>query len=264
MKKSSDDVLCVADIGNTHTVLGLFTDDDQLVHRWRVRTDVERTSDEWGLTLRELFEIAGRDVSSVSGMAISCVVPPAIHTIRRASRRFFDVEPLIVGPGVKSGISIRYDNPREVGADRVVNAVAAYHKVGHACIVVDFGTATTFDCISSDGAYLGGAIAPGVGIALDALVTRAAKLPRVEFVKPRAAIGRTTEEAMQSGLLFGYVSLVDGLVERITKELDGPTTVIATGGLAPVIAPESRAIESVEPNLTLEGLKLIYRRNQAS
>jgi len=264
MKKSSSDVLCVADIGNTHTVLGLFADGDRLVHRWRIRTDVERTSDEWGLTLRELFEMGGRDVKSVSGMAISCVVPPAIHTIRRASRRFFDVEPLIVGPGVKSGISIRYDNPREVGADRVVNAVAAYDKIGHACIVVDFGTATTFDCIAADGAYLGGAIAPGLGIALDALVTRAAKLPRVELMKPRAAIGRTTEEAMQSGLLYGYVSLVDGLVDRIAAEIGGLVTVIATGGLAGRIAAESRTIESVEPNLTLEGLRLIYQRNEPS
>lgn len=261
MKNSSqDDVLCVADVGNTHTVLGLFVE-DRLIHRWRIRTDVERTSDEWGLTLRELFETTGRDVRSVGGMAISCVVPPAIHTIRRASRRFFDVEPLIIGPGVKTGVPIRYDNPREVGADRIVNAVAAYAKVERACIVVDFGTATTFDCISADGAYLGGAIAPGVGIALDALVTRAAKLPRVEIVKPQAAIGRTTEESMQSGLLFGYVSLVDGLTERLVREIGDPVAVIATGGLAGVIASESRVIESVEPNLTLEGLRLIYRLN---
>lgn len=261
MKKSSEDqVLCVADVGNTHTVLGLFAA-DELVHRWRIRTDVERTSDEWGLTLRELFAMAGREVGSVGGMAISCVVPPAIHTIRRASRRFFEVEPLIVGPGVKTGVPIRYDNPREVGADRVVNAVAAYAKFGQACIVVDFGTATTFDCISADGAYLGGAIAPGIGIALDALVTRAAKLPRVEIVKPRAAIGRTTEESMQSGLLFGYVSLVDGLTERLMREIGDPVAVVATGGLAGVIATESKVIESVEPNLTLEGLRLIFRLN---
>lgn len=264
MKNRNKDALCVADIGNTHTVLGLYAEDDQLVQRWRIRTDVERTSDEWGLMLRELFEMTGRDVESVGGVAISCVVPPAIHMIRRASRRFFGVEPLVVGPGVKTGISIRYDNPREVGADRVVNAVAAYAKVGRACIVVDFGTATTFDCISSDGAYLGGAISPGVGIALDALVTRAAKLPRVEISKPRSPIGRTTEEAMQSGVLYGYVSLVDGLVERLTREIGGPVAVIATGGLAGVIATESRTIESVEPNLTLEGLRLIYRRNEAS
>jgi type III pantothenate kinase len=261
MRSSSQPVLCVADIGNTHTVLGLY-EADELVHRWRLRTDVERTTDEWGLTLRELFDMAGRDVGAVSGMAIACVVPPTIHTIRQASRRFFEVEPLIVGPGVKTGLQIRYDNPREVGADRVVNAVAAYARVGRACIVVDFGTATTFDCLARDGAYLGGAIAPGVGIALDALVTRAAKLPRVEIVKPRTAIGRTTEESMQSGLLFGYVSLVDGLVERLSGEIGGEVSVIATGGLAGVLARESHSIDSVEPNLTLEGLRLVFRRNE--
>jgi type III pantothenate kinase len=260
MRSSSKDVLVVADIGNTHTVLGLY-EGDELVHRWRLRTETERTSDEWGLTLRQLFELAERDIGTVGGIAISCVVPPATHSIRRASRRVFDVEPLIVGPGVRTGLAIRYDNPREVGADRVVNAVSAFALAGGACIVVDFGTATTFDCLATDGSYLGGAIAPGVGIALDALVTRAAKLPRVEIVKPRSAIGKTTEESMQSGLLYGYVSLVDGLVDRLSKEIDGEVKVIATGGLAGVIAKESRTIETVEPNLTLEGLRLIYRRN---
>jgi type III pantothenate kinase len=256
-------VLLVIDIGNTHTVLGLF-EGERLSHRWRVRTDHDRTTDEWGLTLKTLFDIDSLEFRAVSAVAVASVVPPAIHALRRAGRRYFDVEPLVVGPGIKTGLAIRYDNPREVGADRVVNAVAAFARVQGPCIVVDFGTATTFDCISGEGAYLGGAITPGIGIALDALVTRAAKLPRVEIARPRSALGRTTEESMQSGVLYGYVALVDGLVERLIGEMgeDREVEVIATGGLAGAIAAESKTIRSVDGDLTLEGLRLIHLRNQ--
>ncbi len=254
-------MLCVADIGNTHTVLGLYRG-DELLKMWRLRTDPQRTTDEWGLTLKSLFELTGLELTAIDAVAISSVVPQAIHALTRSSKRYFGVEPLVVGPGVKTGLAIRYESPREVGADRVVNAVAAYEQEKRACIIVDFGTATTFDCLSESGEYLGGAISPGIGTSLDALVTRAAKLPRVEIAKPRGAIGRNTVESMQSGVLYGYVSLVDGLVGRLKKEMGGDVSVIATGGLAGAIAAESSTIERVDQNLTLEGLRLIYRRNE--
>jgi type III pantothenate kinase len=247
-------------VGNTHTVLGLYRDDD-LLQKWRLRTDPQRTTDEWGLALKNLFDLAGKRFDDVDAVAISSVVPQAVHALTRASARYFGVEPLLVGPGVKTGLAIRYESPREVGADRVVNAVAAYARLGQACIIVDFGTATTFDCISTAGDYLGGAIVPGIGTSLDALVTRAAKLPRVEIRTPRQALGRNTVESMQSGILFGYVALVDGLVARLSQEIGGEVAVIATGGLASAIAAESETIETVDPNLTLEGLKIIYTRN---
>jgi type III pantothenate kinase len=253
-------LLCVADIGNTHTVLGLY-DGDKLVEKWRLRTDTHRTTNEWGLTLKNLFDLQELNIADVTDAAISSVVPPAVHTLVRACKRYFGVTPLVIGPGTKTGLAIRYENPREVGADRVVNAVAALSTIDTACIVVDFGTATTFECLSSKGEYLGGAICPGIGTALEALVNRAAKLPRVEIIKPRTAIGRNTVESMQSGILYGYVSLVDGLVQRLSAEMDGKVSVIATGGLAGTISAESTTIERVVPDLTLEGLRLIYRRN---
>jgi type III pantothenate kinase len=258
---SAPELLCVADVGNTHTVVGVY-DGEALLHTWRLRTDRERTTDEWGLNLKALFDMAGIDLGSVKGMAIASVVPPALHAIRRASQRYFGAEPLVVGPGVKTGLPIRYDNPREVGADRVVNAVAAFSRLKRACIVVDFGTATTFDCISQKGEYLGGAIAPGLQISLDALVSRAAKLPRVEIGTPSQVIGRNTEEAMQSGILYGYAALTDGLVRRLAAEMGGEVAVIATGGFAGTVAAHAGSIQSVEPDLTLEGLRLIYLRNK--
>lgn len=254
-------MLCVADIGNTHTVLGLF-DEETLIKKWRLRTDPERTTDEWGLMLKTLFELANQDMKEAKEMAIASVVPQAVHSLSRASFRYFGVEPLVIGPGVKTGLAIRYESPREVGADRVVNAVAAYNLVKSSCIVVDFGTATTFDCISEKGEYLGGVISPGIVTALDALVTRAAKLPRVEIAKPRNVIGRNTVESMQSGILYGYVSMVDGLVARLTAEMGDDVAILATGGLAGVIASESATIEKVDQNLTLEGLRLIFERNR--
>ena len=253
-------MLCVADVGNTHTVLGIYSG-TSLVHRWRIRTDKDRTTDEWGLMLASFFSGDGIDIDKVDGMAISSVVPPALHALRRASKRYFGVEALVVGPGVKSGIAIRYDNPKEVGADRIVNAVAAFARVHKACIVVDLGTATTFDCISQKGEYLGGSIAPGLRISLDALVSRAAKLPRVEIGTPAQAIGRSTEEAMQSGVLFGYAALVDGLVRRLSLEMGVEVAVIATGGLSGVIAAQSETIDIVDQDLTLDGLRIIYERN---
>jgi type III pantothenate kinase len=254
-------LLCVADIGNTHTVLGVYAR-DELKKKWRLRTDPERTTDEWGLMIKNLFELNDFSIKEITDMAISSVVPQATHALTRASLRYFGTDPLVVGPGIKTGLAIVLDSPREVGADRVVNAVAAYAQEKKACIVVDFGTATTFDCISAKGEYLGGAISPGIGIALDALVTNAAKLPRVEIAKPRSVLGRNTVESMQSGVLYGYVSLTDGMVERLSSEMGGDVTVIATGGLAAVVARESGTIERVEPDLTLEGLRLIYERNR--
>jgi type III pantothenate kinase len=255
------ELLCVADVGNTHTVVGVY-DGEALVHTWRLRTDRERTTDEWGLNLAALFGMQGIDMGQVSGMAISSVVPPALHALRRASQRYFKTEPLVVGPGIKTGLPIRYDNPREVGADRVVNAVAAYSRLKRACIVVDFGTATTFDCISQKGEYLGGAIAPGLQISLEALVSRAAKLPRVEIDTPAQAIGRNTEEAMQSGILYGYAALTDGLVRRLAAEMACEVAVIATGGLASTVSAHATTLETIIPDLTLEGLRLIYLRNR--
>jgi type III pantothenate kinase len=255
-------MLCVVDVGNTHTVIGLF-EGDSLEESWRLRTDKERTSDEWGVTFKTLFSLRGRDFTEVAAVAISSVVPPAIHALVNACKRYFGMSPLVVGPGVKTGLPIRYENPREVGADRVVNAVAGFAKTGRACIIVDFGTATTFDCISKNGEYLGGAITPGVVTSLDALVTRTAKLPRVEIAEPRAAIGRNTVESIQSGVLFGYVSLVDGLVRRLAEEMRCEVSVIATGGLAGIVAAKSEVIDSVDPHLTLDGLRLIYEKNQS-
>lgn len=254
-------MLCVVDIGNTHTVIGLY-DGDALVEDWRLRTDRERTTDEWGLIFKMMFSLKKRDVADVEAMAVSSVVPPATYALVSACKRYFDIAPLVVGPGVKTGLPIRYESPREVGADRVVNAVAAFARIGGACIIVDFGTATTFDCISESGEYLGGAISPGIGIALDALVSKTAKLPRVEIAEPRAAIGRNTIESMQSGLLFGYVSLVDGLAKRLADEMKCTVTVLATGGLAGIIASKSSIIDHVVPHLTLEGLRLIYEKNR--
>ncbi|MBN2343813.1 MAG: type III pantothenate kinase [Deltaproteobacteria bacterium] len=254
-------MLLVADVGNTHTVLGLYQG-EELQFKWNVQTTKERTSDEWGLTFRSFFELAGLHLNDVSGFVMCSVVPPAVHSLKHGARTYLKTEPLIVGPGVKTGLSIRYDNPKEVGADRVVNAVAGRERFPGASIIVDFGTATTFDCLSSKGEYLGGIICPGIGIALDALVTRAAKLPKVEIARPPSVIGKTTEQAMQSGILFGYAAMVDGLVARLEKEMEPDVKTIATGGLSAVIAKEARSLMYHEPNLTLDGLRLIYEKNR--
>jgi type III pantothenate kinase len=246
------------DVGNTHTVLGLY-EDTKLLNHWRLQTDPGRTTDEYGLLVRGLLREHERE--AVRGIAIACVVPAMTSVIEEVCRTYLGVEPLVVGPGVKTGMPIFYDNPREVGADRIVNAIAAYERTRDVTIVVDFGTATTFDFVSKKGEYMGGVIAPGLGVASDALFERAAKLYRVELLKPKQVVGRNTVHAIQSGLIYGYVALVDGLVERIRKENRCKPRVIGTGGFARLLAPESETIEEIDEFLTLEGLRLVHVRN---
>jgi type III pantothenate kinase len=261
--------LLVVDIGNTNVSLGWFdyppgADGEHkgtLSHHWRVGTHREHTSDEVGLILSSLFAQAKRETSEVSDVIISSVVPPLLPIYERVSQKLFDRPPLIVGPGIRTGMPVRYENPREVGADRIVNAIAAYEMFGGPVIAVDFGTATTFDCISADGEYLGGAIFPGIFTSMEALFERASMLHRVEIARPKSVIGKTTTAALQSGLLYGTAGVVDSMVDRIRKEL-GPARVVATGGLAGLVANESTAIERVEPFLTLEGLRIIYEKNR--
>ncbi|KPK14778.1 MAG: type III pantothenate kinase [Myxococcales bacterium SG8_38] len=253
-------MLLVVDVGNTHTVLGLY-EGDRLMHDFRIETAKGRTSDEYQILLLSLVQLVGVKRSEVRASILASVVPSFNDTVIDAVDRAFDHEIMVVGPGIKTGMPVLYENPREVGADRIVNAVAAYERVKGAAIVVDFGTATTFDCISSKGEYLGGAIAPGMEISANALFSRAAKLPRSEIARPPRAIGRNTVHSMQSGIVFGYVGLVDGLVRRLASEMNTEVSVIGTGGLARLIEPDSETIEDIDEFLTLEGLRLIYLRN---
>ncbi len=260
----SETVLLVVDVGNSNTSLGLFDYADgggDLTHHWRIGTQHQQTSDEVAIILRSLFADCERQISEVTDIIISSVVPPLLPIWERVCRKIFKASPLIVGPGIKTGMPVHYKNPSEVGADRIVNAVAAFELVTGAVIAVDFGTAITFDCISKDGAYLGGAIFPGIHIATEALFDRASMLHRIEITQPASAIGRTTTEAIQSGLLYGYAGMVDSMVARIRDELGEQAHVIATGGLAQRVADITETIERVEPFLTLEGLRLLFEKN---
>jgi len=254
-------MLLAIDVGNTNTVLGVY-DGTVLVDHWRIGTEREKTADEWGILFRDLFSFDRINIRDFEGMIVSSVVPPVLDMLQEMARKYFDVRPLIVGPDIETGMDILYDNPNEVGADRIVNSVAAYARYKRSMIVVDFGTATTFDYVSSRGAYWGGVIAPGIGISSEALFQRTSKLPRVEIVKPKRVIGKNTIQSMQSGIFFGYVGLVDGIVRRMKEEVRSNPKVIATGGLAALIGSESETIEEVDEFLTLEGLRIVYQRNE--
>ena len=249
-------LFCV-DIGNTNILMGLY-ESETLTSHWRIATAHRRMADEYAMLIFDLFDRSAKQPAAVTGIAIVSVVPPLTSVFEEVCSRYFDQIPMVVGSGVRTGVHIRYDSPQEVGADRIVNAVATYHRYGGPACVVDFGTATTFDAISSQGDYLGGAIAPGIGIAADALFQRTAKLPRIDLVRPPTVIGKNTVHSMQSGMLFGYVGLVEGLVARFRSELGPGMKVIATGGLASLVASETEVVDAVDPWLTLEGLRLIW------
>ena len=256
-------MLLAIDVGNTHIVIGLYETaaSNELIDHWRISTNADRTSDEHALMVQDFLAFHGSTMrSAITGIAVSSVVPRVTMSLRDMTRKYFGFEAMVVGPGVKTGMPIHTDNPKEVGADRIVNSVAAHTRWGGPAVVIDFGTATTFDAVSAKGEYLGGAIVPGIEISLEALISRAAALRRVELVEPRSVIGKNTVESIQSGVIFGYAGLVDGLCRRMEVEL-GDCVVVATGGLSSLIAPYCDTIDHVEPWLTLDGLRLIYERN---
>ncbi len=254
-------MLLAIDIGNTGITLGVF-EGDELRATWHISTGIHRSADEYAALLLNLIR-GNPAVSDIDDIAMCSVVPPLVATFEELCQRYFHISPLVVGSGIKTGVRIRMDNPREVGADRIVDAAAVHHLYGGPVIIADFGTATTFDVISKEGDYMGGAIAPGINIAAEALFMRAAMLPRMELVRPRRVIGTNTVDAMQSGVVFGYVALVEGMIARIQKELGEKARVVATGGFAELIAEQTIAIDEVNPNLTLVGLRLVYLMNRA-
>jgi type III pantothenate kinase len=256
-------MVLVIDVGNTNIVLGVY-EGQKLLQHWRMGTDKDKTSDEFGMFIVSLFNHEQLNIKSVEAVIVASVVPPIMYSLEHAIRKYFKVEPMVVGPGIKTGINIRIENPREVGADRIVNAVAAYEIYGGPLIIVDLGTATTYCAVSSKGEYLGGVISPGIKISADALFQRAAKLPRIELAKPDTVIGRNTVTSMQSGIVFGYVGQVDYIVRRMKLEMkeEKEVKVIATGGLARMLASESETIDEINGLLTLEGLRIIYERNR--
>lgn len=254
-------MIFVFDVGNTNIVLGLY-ENDELKHHWRIHTSREKTEDEYGMLILDLFRHVNIHKEQIEGIIISSVVPPIMFALERMCVKYFNQRPLVVGPGIKTGLNIKYENPREVGADRIVNAVAAIHEYDAPLIIVDFGTATTYCYINEHKQYMGGAIAPGINISTEALYTKAAKLPRIEIAKPEGVIGKNTVNAMQAGILYGYVGQVEGIVKRMKEQSQVEPKVIATGGLANLIAAESSVIDHVDPFLTLKGLLLIYDKNK--
>lgn len=262
IKKAGEAFMLLAiDAGNTNIVLGIY-EGDRLIERWRVSTDRQKTYDEYGILIKNLFDYHGHQFADIKAIAIASVVPPLMTALAKMSQEYFDIQPLVIGPGIKTGMPIKFDNPREIGADRIVNAVAAYEAYGSPLVVVDFGTATTFDVVSRQGEYIGGAISPGIGISTEALFARAAKLPRVELIKPQNVITKNTVNGLQAGIIYGFAGQVDGIVKRMKKELGEEAFVVATGGLAELIASESETIQKVDPWLTLEGLRIIYLKNR--